>query len=135
MISKIVITALLVLVLIVPVSSVASGKEECEDIKYEDDPLEMPGSNHGDNNPSEDKLKDMIFDDNATLCEVAECHDNHECKGELEEHERDEFEDTITYQGTSEKQQKCLDKRYDLPDGGEEASQSYELFDCGVNNY
>ena len=133
MISKIVITALLVLGLIVPVSSVASG-EKCEDIKYEDG-LEMPGENHGDNNPSEDHFKDMLFDENATLCEVAWCHDNHACKGELKEHERDEFVETIAYQGSSEEQQECLDDRYNLKDGGQEALQSYEVFDCAVDNY
>ena len=109
--------------------------EKCYDIKYEEDGKKMPGKNHDDNSPSEKEFKDLVFDESATLCEVAYCYDNHECKGELEEHERDEFEDSIAYMASSEEQQECLDDRYDLPDGGSEALQAYELFDCAVLNY
>lgn len=136
MTSKIIITGLLSL-LIVAVSGVATSNTEgakCEDIKYEGDPLKMPGKNHDDNNPSEKKFEKKVFGD-ATLCEVAFCHDNHECKGELKEHERDEVEDTIMWMSGSEEQIDCLEERYDLPDGGQEALQSYEVFDCAVGNY
>lgn len=112
-----------------------TADDECEDIKYEDDPLEMPGTSHGDNNPSEGEFKDLLFEESATLCEVAFCYDDNSCKGELEHHERKEFKQTIAYEGASEDQQDCLDHRYSLPDGGKPALQAYELFDCAVGNY
>lgn len=108
--------------------------EKCEDIKYDGDPLKMPGKDHDDNNPSEKKFEKMVFG-SATLCEIAFCYDNDECKGELDSSDHDDFQTTIAYEGASEDQQDCLKYRYNLPDGGEKALQAYELYDCAVGNY
>ena len=105
--------------------------ESCEDIKGE---KKMPGTNHDDNTPSESKFKKMVWG-KSTICEVAYCYDNDECKGELDSSDYHSFKTTFVYMGSSEDQQDCLDYRYHLPDGGEKALQAYEVFDCAVGNY
>src|SRR6185503_12496717 len=87
-----------------------SYAETCEDIKGE---KKMPGKNHDDNNPSESKFMDMVFG-KATICEVAYCYDNDECKGELDSDDHSEFKTTFVYEGSSDDQQDCLDYRYHL---------------------
>ena len=108
--------------------------EKCEDIKYEDNPLKMPGTHHDDNNPSESKAMKMIFG-TATLCEVAYCYDNSECEGELTDSNLKKFWTTIVYEGSSEDQQDCLKYRAALPDHGEKALQLYEIYKCAINAY
>ena len=105
--------------------------EKCKDIKGE---KKMPGTNHDDNTPSESKFKKMVWG-KSTICEVAYCYDNDECKGELDSSDYHSFKTTFVYMGSSEDQQDCLDYRYHLPDGGEKALQAYEVFDCAVGNY
>lgn len=136
--SKIIITALLVLVLgttlTVSVGGIATARgESCEDIKGEE---EWGSESHGDNSPSENKFDEMVFEDDKTTCEVAEAIDHMEIKGEIKEHEMDEFRETFTYQATSEEVQECFEDRYDLPDDdGDKHLADYEIKDCSVGNY
>lgn len=108
--------------------------EKCYDIKYEDG-KKMPGKSHDDNDPSEKELKSLLFDKNASLCDVAFCYDNDECEGELTGKELKNFKTSVAYMGSSDDQQDCLDHRGNLPDGGQKAMQAYEIFDCAVQNY
>lgn len=109
--------------------------EKCYDIKYEEDGLKMPGTSHGDNNPSEKQLKEMIFEESATLCEIAHCVDNAECKGELDGKQLKDFYNQIAFESGSEDQQDCIKHRADLPDDGRNALQAYEIMDCAVEDY
>ena len=109
-----------------------SFAEECEDIKGES---EWGSESHGDNSPSEDEFDDMIFDEDATTCEVAEAIDHMEIEGEIKEHEWDEFQDTFVYQATSEEVQECFEDRFDLPDDGEKHLAGYEIQKCAVGAY
>lgn len=132
---EIFIITLLVLGGLVSVSTLASGEargEECEDIKGEES---WGSESHGDNNPSENKFDEMIFEDDATTCEVAEAIDHMEIEGEIKEHEWDEFEETFTYQATSEEVQECFKDRFDLPDDGKKHLAGYEILDCSVGKY
>ena len=125
--------------LLVAVSCVASGEirlvsaESCEDIKGKES---WSGEGHGDSNPSSNKFDEMIFEDDATTCEVAEAIDHMEIKGEIKHHEWDEFEQTFTYMGTSEEVQECFEDRFDLPgNNGKSELQAYEIKDCATGNY
>ena len=106
--------------------------EQCEDIKGESN---WGSESHDDNNPSENKFNDMIFEEDATTCEVAEAVDKMEAKGEIKEHEWDEFKVTFVYEGTSEEVQECFDDRFDLPDDGEKHLAGYEIQKCATGNY
>lgn len=128
-----IITALLLVV----VSGLETSKqlvqaEKCEDITGTE---KWDGEGHDDNNPSENKFDKMIFEDNETTCEVAEAIDHMEIKGEIKEHEWDEFEETFTYQATSEEVQECMEDRFDLPDDGKKHLAGYEIKDCATGNY
>ena len=107
--------------------------DKCYDVKYEDG-KKMPGTHHDDNSPSEQELKSMIKG-NASLCELAFCYDNDECKGELTGKELKQFYNSIAFETGSDDQQDCLHHRGNLPDGGQKAMQAYEIFDCAVKNY
>ena len=132
--SVLIISFLVASILMVGNSNVYAEKE-CYDIKYEDDEMKMPGTSHGDNKPSEKKAMDMIFKQDATLCEVAFCYDNNECTGELTGHDLKNFYKSVAFESGSEDQQKCLEYRGQLPDHGEPALQLYEIYDCAVDNY
>jgi hypothetical protein len=107
--------------------------EECEDIKGEE---KWNSEGHDDNSPSESKFNDMIFEDDATTCEVAKAVDHMEAKGEIKEHEYDEFKVTFVYEGTSEEVQECFDDRFNLPDDdGDKHLADYEIQKCATNNY
>ena len=109
--------------------------EKCKDVKYEDDPLKMPGKNHDDNTPSEKKARQALFEDSASLCDMAFGYDNHEYKLELDGKDLKKFYTTIAFEGSSEDQQDCLKYRASLPDDGKKALQLYEVFHCAVGNY
>lgn len=130
---------LIITALLVAVCALASTEkglvvygESCEDIKGEE---KWDGEGHGDNNPSENKFDEMIFEDDATTCEVAEAIDHMEIEGEIKQHEWDEFEDTFVYMGTSEEVQECFEERFDLPDDGKKHLAGYEIKDCSVGKY
>ena len=126
---KILVALLLFAVVYTHLPSLAA--EKCEDIKGS---KQMPGTHHDDNTPSESKFKKMVWG-KSTICDVAFCYDNDECKGELDSGDYHKFKTTFVYEGASDKQQDCLDYRYHLPDDGERALQAYEIYDCGVGNY
>ncbi len=106
--------------------------ESCEDIKGEE---KWDSEGHGDNSPSENKFDEMIFEDDATTCEVAEAIDHMEIEGEIKESEWDEFEESFVYQATSEQVQECFEDRFDLPDDGDKHLAGYEIQKCATGSY
>ena len=110
----------------------ASG-EQCEDIKGTE---KWSSEGHGDNNPSTKKFDKMIFEEDATTCEVAEAIDLMKAKGEIEDHQWDEFKETFVYQGTSEDVQDCFKHRFNLPDDdGDKRLAGYEIQKCATGSY
>lgn len=104
----------------------------CEDIKGKE---KWGGESHGDNSPSENKFDEMVFEENATTCEVAEAIDKMEIKGEIKHHEWDEFQETFVYASTSEEVQECFEDRFDLPDDGKKHLADYEIQKCATDSY
>lgn len=114
---------------------VTVSAEKCEDIAGTE---KWDPQGHDDNNPSESKFDRWVFheEDFKTTCEVAKGIDHMEIKGEIKEHEWDEFKDTGVYMATSEEVQDCFKDRFDLPDDdGEKHLADYEIQKCATGNY
>ena len=136
MTNKIIITGLLSLLTVFSVSGLETREilgAKCEDITGVE---KWDGEGHGDSNPSSNEFDEMIFEDNETTCKVAEAIDHMEIKGEIKDHEWDEFKDSFTYAATSEEVQECFEDRFDLPDDdGDKHLADYEIQKCAVGAY
>lgn len=114
--------------------------EKCEDIAGVE---KWDGEAHDDNNPSEKEFNKLVFggkdgniEQQGTTCEIAEGIDKEELEGSIEEHQWDEFVETIAYDGTSEEVQECFEKRFDLPkDNGDKHLADYEFQKCATSDY
>jgi hypothetical protein len=138
---KAIFLSILVALMVIPITVTSNVyAEECEDITGEES---WGSESHGDNSPSEKKFDKLIFGDKngegqGTACEVAECIDHMECKGEIEDHEWDEFKEmSLIYpDGISEKQADCIEDRFNLPDDdGNKHLADYELQKCMTGDY
>jgi hypothetical protein len=112
-----------------PISAV-----ECEDIKYEDDPLKWGSEDHDDNNPSEKKFYQAL--EEKTFCDVVKGVDHEELEGDIEEdtkYDIEWLEGTTAYmsiEGT-ETEDCVRDAYFDSPaSNGKDNAADYEMLEC-----
>lgn len=108
--------------------------EKCEDITGVE---KWDGEGHDDNSPSEKKGEKMVFEENATPCEITEAIDHMEIDFDVTgKKEWKIFKTTFAWEATSEEAQECIEKRYKLPnDDGKPELASYEYKNCMLGSY